>query len=359
MLMPNVVFSANLNGVAISSPGTTNSDWSAVALLVSGKDFDKDGYINGLKEYVHEKYQTDFKLSKNKSTEWHRIALAANLAGEDVTDFDGINLINDGVFYRKNLAKQGLNAYIWALITLSSGNFEEPDGAINTKNSIINSILERQNEDGGFSLAGNISSCDITSMAIYALSFYQAQENVKSAVIKALNYLLAIQNKDGSFSEDGIPNAESTAQAIIAFDSLGFDANINDFLFKAKSALEYFKTEDGFSHLWGGETDTMATYQSICAMASLNKATPLYSNFVKKANDNTLKNSKPVVINTEEPSEKQTVESEKESECDYTEPIDETNLEIGEEYKTNIHFHLIFVFTLVVFCGIIALRRKK
>ncbi len=298
-LMLPIVSSANilLSDYALQSPGSSVSDWSAIALLVSDNNFNKAEYIMGLKQYVHNKYLTDSKLSPTKATEWHRIALAATLAGENATDFDGINLINDGVFFRENLGRQGLNAYIWALITISSGNYSEPEGALNKTEDIITHILSKQNPDGSFSLKSNSPDCDITAMAIYALSAYKSREEVMQKINDAVNYLSSAQNPDGSFSANGIPNAETTSQVIIALSSLGYDVKADLRFPMLYEALSLFQTTDGFSHSYGGTTDAIATYQGVCALIAADKKCAIYM---------PVASSPQPLLNKEIPTEKET-----------------------------------------------------
>ena len=54
LLLLTQVSSANslLEQSALVSPGDSTSDWSAIALLVADKAFDKAAYLNVLKEYV-------------------------------------------------------------------------------------------------------------------------------------------------------------------------------------------------------------------------------------------------------------------------------------------------------------------
>lgn len=265
---------------ALSSPGTSCSDWSAIALAVSGRSFDKDMYIQKLSAYVSGKYSEDTLLSANKSTEWHRIALAAMAAGEDARSFGGADLVSDGVFNRENLGRQGINAYIWALIVIEAGKFEDMEGAVNTADAIISELLSYQNIDGGFSLSARVSDPDITAMAVYALAPYRNCENVSEAVLRATDALSVMQNDDGGYSNTGEPNAESTAQVIIALSSLGIDADSDErFVKNGRSALDAlleYRTDEGFSHVLGKSTDTMATYQSLTALSAYKKRCAVY-----------------------------------------------------------------------------------
>lgn len=275
------VSSEYLKSEVLSSPGSSYSDWSAIALSVSGKSFDKDTYLKKLSEYVTEKYSEENLLSANKSTEWHRIALAVMASGADARSFNGTDLISDGVFNRENLGRQGINAYIWALITIEAGRFEDTETAINTVDSIIAAILSNQNDDGGFSLSGRISDPDITAMALYALAPYRSRGEVSNSVNRAVEALSSMQNDDGGFSSAGAPNAESAAQVIIALSALGIDLGSDTRFIKngknAADALLEYRTDTGFSHLLGNDTDTMATYQSLIALCAYKKRSAVYN----------------------------------------------------------------------------------
>lgn len=341
-----------LKQAASSAPGNSQSDWAAIALMVSGKTFDKDGYINGLTDYVTAQYKTEYKLSKNKSTEWHRIAIAVNLAGEDALNFAGVNLINDGVFYRENLGKQGLNGYIWALITLSSGNFTQPGDAINTKDSIITYILSKQNEDGSFSLSGSTPSVDITAMALYSLSFYKERTDVSKAINNGLSFLSSVQNEDGSFSENGVPNTESTAQVIIALSALSI--NTSDSYFpKLYDALMSFKTPDGFCHIKGGSTDVIATYQAVCTLKALEYNCAVYSNFLSWESEIVEVESECATIDlVAEPISEHSTEA-------YSEKQTEPKVSAKINNPDNVNVGITIVVAIVALCVIIILIRRK
>ncbi|MBQ7975751.1 MAG: terpene cyclase/mutase family protein [Clostridia bacterium] len=292
-----------LSKTAIESPGSSHSDWAAIALCVSGYSFDKETYKNTLTEYIIGKYATENKLHAVKSTEWHRIILAANLLGMNAENINGINLVYDGIYYRDKLSRQGVNGYIWALIALSSGNFSEPADAINTKQTLINNIVSNQKADGGFSLSGTEPSCDLTAMAVYALAPYKEQSIVANAINNALNFLVMIRNADGTFSENGVVNSESVSQIIIALSALGEDVKNNTLFPGVYDILMQFSTNEGFSHEVGGEVDIMATYQAVCAIASITKSSPVYENIQPKQFEE-LPTNAPTEISTLKPSVK-------------------------------------------------------
>ncbi len=282
-----------LTETAYKSPGDTSSDWSAAALAISGAEFDRELYLKKLGEYVKGKYNTPELLSKNKSTEWHRIAIAVAALGKDASDFEGINLIQDGVFNRENLGRQGLNAYIWALIAAGSQNSEEPAGALNTYDSMLSALISRANSDGGFSLSGNRSDPDITAMAVYAMAQFRERADVKTAIDNAINSLSAMQSENGDFISGGYANAESTAQVVTALSALGIDANTDERFIKnstgAYDALMKYDIGHGFCHVLGENADIMATYQAVIAIKAYESKSAVYRFPIKKAVQKPLK----------------------------------------------------------------------
>lgn len=367
LLILSNVWSVNAQSLknALASPGNSASDWSAIALLVSGEDFDKDLYMDGLREYVKGKYLTESKLSPSKATEWHRIIIAVTLLGENAENFEGINLLNDGVFFRKNLGRQGLNAYIWALIAVSSGGYNEPSGAINTIDGIVNHILSKQNTDGSFSLKSNAPDCDITAMAIYALSDYREREDVGHAINNALNFLDSVQNADGSFSANSIPNSETTAQVITALSSIGCDVKTDARFVGLYDALLAFKTADGFMHTYGGATDTIATYQGVCAIAAANKMSAVYKGEITfeeqkevptEAETQIIKDDK-VTLKAEVQEEETTMPATSEelaTDCTeaITEAPSEDNIDEKQQKHLKLYIFLSVLFVIITFYGI-------
>lgn len=281
---------SNLLSALAVSAGTTAGDWYAFSVGRLGIDDDYFSYLTALQDYVESKYKTADKLDKTKSTEWHRIALTVLSLGSDPTAFgkdikgNSINLISDGTYNRANLSQQGINSCIWALITLDSNNYAVPDGALNTRESIIDKIISYQADDGGFSANNGEGSVDITAMAVQALAPYAdkssdkyekyKKHNADKAVDKALSWLSRQQQTDGSFKQDGEACAESTAQVLAALCCSKIDA-VNDsrFIKNGNNALDgimLFKTENGgFSHTMGKGANAIAEQQvlySLCAL---------------------------------------------------------------------------------------------
>lgn len=195
-------------------------------------------------------------------TELQRTAVLLSAFGECSRE-----LINAASYSNPNLDKQGLNAWIWALTAANCSGIEPDDGAVYTRSRLAEELIGRQLEDGGFALRGTAADADITAAAITALAPLGDNENVQSALDKAVCALSAIQLENGGFTSLGAETSESTAQAIIAFTAAGVS---DERLDRAVSALLRFRTEDGgFAHEPDGKPNKMAASQALQAFTAL------------------------------------------------------------------------------------------
>lgn len=219
-------------------------------------------------------------LSHNKYTEYSRVIVALSSINADVTNIAGYNLLTYLADYNK-VKKQGINGPIWALIALDCKNYTIPKVAeveVQTSREIlIDYILQRELASGGWNLVGNSADCDVTSMAIIALSkYYNSNKEVKLAVDRGLKALSSLQEESGKFSSRGVRNSESTAQVIVALTSLGINPNTDTRFTKkgntvVEALLEFSLESGGFSHTENGEYNQMATEQSFYALVALDR----------------------------------------------------------------------------------------
>ena len=267
-------------------PGESVSDWIAIATGCSGDPVKRNAYLKGLEDYVTAEYEKNGCLHNIKATEYHRISLAVLALGGDPTAFgtdasgEPINLIAEGTYYWENsesLGTQGLNGWIWALITVDAKYYDIPRDAVYTRERMIDEILAAQTDEGGFGLSGGSPDVDITAMALQALaSYYPQHENVKGSVDRALGWLSAQQSDTGDFSAWGTSSAESTAQVVIALCSLSIDPRTDTrFIKNGKTALDglmQYQVDGGmFRHTTDGEADVMATEQAALALIALER----------------------------------------------------------------------------------------
>ena len=226
-----------LSGDELTYAGSTAADWLPIGLSRCGVEDDYDAYLAALQTYVEQKYREPDKLDRVKATEWHRISLAVLACGGDPTHFgkdengNDINLIADGVYDRgktMDIGAQGLNGWLWGLITLDSMTYNIPPKSSYTRMEMVKKILSFQLPDNGFNLRfaqGSTADPDITAMAIQALApyYWDSTFNVKDPVDKALSCQSELQLDTGDFRSWGTRNSESVSQIIVALCSIGID----------------------------------------------------------------------------------------------------------------------------------------
>ena len=276
--------SGSLLGMGEEFPaGTSTCDWVAIALALSGSQEHYEAYLSNMRQYVEECYAKMGKLDRIKATTYHRIALTVMALGGNSRSFgtkpDGssIDLIAEGTyaFEGESIGAQGLNGWIYALLTLDASKAQVPKDAKFTREDMIQAIVKAQEPDGGFGLATGSSNIDITAMALQALAPY-AQEH--SQVIEAgLNYLSSAMNEECIYTCFGEESVESSAQVVLALCALGIDPEKDQRFIKGEhsllSGLHRFRQKDGtYVHTLSDEQgDYLATAQTLLALQALQK----------------------------------------------------------------------------------------
>lgn len=279
-------------------PGDSLTDWIVIFEAGSGQNFNGDRYLEDLRDYVEKAYATEEKIDRVKATEWQRIALAIIACGGDPTSFgkDGkggdIDLVRDGTYgwtHTEELDGQGSNALIYALQVIKESGVKVPKDAGYTEDSILERLMGYVCEDGGFSLAGDASDVDITSMAVRSLSYYMDEEKpyvvrgeekkIRDVIDEAVDYLADNQSQGGYYSFGGMYSSDTTSQVVMALCSVNIDPSEDERFEKAGSdpvdALMTFRNEDGgFASAMDSsgspeESDMLATCQAGNALIAL------------------------------------------------------------------------------------------
>lgn len=256
--------------------GSVGGEWMVIALTRAGYAC-PEGYYENVVKYVDAKINDKEQLHRSKSTDNSRVILGLTAAGYDVTNVNGHNLLM-GLADMNYLKKQGNNGPIWALIAFDCYDYEIPvnnDATEQvTREGLIDFILEKQLEDGGWSLGSSASDVDMTAMAMQALApYYNTNEQVKQAVDKALVCLSNRQHSNGGFgSIDGVCS-ESSAQVIVALTALGINPETDArFVKNGISVVDamclFAEGDGGFAHIPNGGVNGMATEQSQYALAA-------------------------------------------------------------------------------------------
>ena len=260
--------------------GSSVSDWTALAMARAGIADDYAGYLVRLQAYVERQYAENGGLHEVKATEYHRIALTAAALGGDPTAFgtkpDGtaIDLVAEGTYNWQgdDLGGQGLNGWIFALLTMDAVGSEVPADARYSRQDMLDAIVSAQLPEGGFSLGGGEMDVDITAMALQALAPYQ--EQYPEVIDAALNVLSAAQLPSGGFESWGAQSSESCAQVLLALCELDVDPETDERFQKDEGgvidALLAFRLADGgFAHQLGGQADAMAGEQAMQALTAM------------------------------------------------------------------------------------------
>ncbi|PIC68066.1 hypothetical protein CSV78_04560 [Sporosarcina sp. P16a] len=191
----------------------------------------------------------------------------------------------------------GINKHMWALLAMDTGerlgaNLGEWNK--DTKQKALQFLLDKQNEDGGYSFSGTVSDPDMTGMGMIALSNYQGEEAADAAIERTKDLLRARQLdlQTGGFNSPGKfgmgDNANSTATAIWGL------AAVNENVLAEKwhignqtvvDAIKGFQLEDG-SYKWkvtDKKTNLMATEQVLLALADINAGSSVWNRIALKA----------------------------------------------------------------------------
>lgn len=252
-----------------------------MTMALSGVEADYDGYLDRLEDYVTGCYREQGCLHPVKATEYHRIALTVLALGGDPTAFgryqgQSIDLIAQGTYdFAGELGAQGLNACIYALLTLDAGGYAVPEGARYTREDLCTAILSAQEPDGGFGLVSGSSDVDITAMALQALAPYRG--NCPQTIQAALDYLIVQMSDHCTFQSYGSESAESVAQVLIALCALGIDPETDSRFVRLEmtlpQALDCFRLpEGGYTHTLEDESlNLMATEQSLLALLAMER----------------------------------------------------------------------------------------
>ena len=210
--------------------GFVTSGWAALGIATAGEDpstwIYPAKYSRSLTYYLHEE-------PKNSASYWPgvnspclmmpedftRMVLVLTAIGKDPTDFGGVNYLTMLKSFYDGVQFGDLNTVeddALAILALVSCGDKDP----RTKNMITNVskyIKDRQNEDGGWSAYGVGSNVKTTALVIQAL--ITSGEAQQTEIIKnALEYLRTARDDNGGYSD-----VKTTSYAVQAFIAAGDD----------------------------------------------------------------------------------------------------------------------------------------
>ncbi len=256
--------------------GSTGGEWAIVGIARGEFDVPQE-YWEGYYQNVEEAVKTgEGVLHEKKYTEYSRVILALTAIGANPSDVAGYDLLMPLADY-ENTIWQGVNGAIWAVIALDSGNYDLPINEAAktqaTRQLYVEYILEKQLEDGGWSLLGKApSDPDLTGMALQALANNQEDEAVGIAIEQALSVMSLLQDDLGGYSSLGAESSECVVQMMVALDALDISLEDERFVKNGMTLLDnlmlYAKEDGSFAHSMDGDADLMATEQALYAMVA-------------------------------------------------------------------------------------------
>lgn len=267
-------------------------EWEIYAFAKSGRKIDDALIANYKKSLAANK--AEWASATAKVTDSERVALTLAALGEDITSFDGVNLVN--VICSNSGLTASANNLVYALIAFDEAGVSDgamlASGSSWTRAKLVSELLAFQNADGGFTIeAGGSSNVDMTAMALQALAPYveggkgaavapaDLQSSVSASVESALSFLKGRVNGLCDFG-----SVESNAQVLLALVALGKDlANTKNGFAKGSNslvtAIAAYEMGDGkgYAHTMGsdgkpGNANALATVQVLRALSAYKTA---------------------------------------------------------------------------------------
>lgn len=240
-------------------------EWEIYDFAKAGRKIDSkllDNYRASLA-----KHKAEWGSATCALTETERVALALSAIGEDITDYDGVNLV-ELICSRTDMTRA--NEKIFALMALNASGSDVPAGSAWTRASLADAVCELLGSDDAVE-GTRLGDVDLTAMAIQAVAPYEGDTKVDAAIENGLSYL---KGKMSAGTCD-FGSAEANAQVILALLSLDRDpANpVNGFanaVTNVVCALDLYRVDggNGYAHSKGGAANAMATEQALRALTT-------------------------------------------------------------------------------------------
>ena len=256
--------------------GTFSGEWTILSLARGGIKVPQSYYNKYYDNVVKTLKDCDGVLHNVKYTEYSRVILGLTSIGKDPRNVGGYNLLEKLADFKK-VIKQGINGPIFALIAFDTNNYEIPivEGVQvqTTREMLIDYILGKEIDGGGWALSGKIPDPDITAMALQSLAPYKNDSKVKPYIDRALSVLSKLQDDRGGYSSWGTTNSESVDQVIVALCALGIDPAKDERFIKGNewlisNLMRFYVSGGGFKHVENMDIDAMATDQGMYALVA-------------------------------------------------------------------------------------------
>lgn len=223
-------------------------DWQALLVYKDGKEV-PSSYIESLKNKLNSAQEGSLT-----PMDYERMTIVLSSIGQNPANFEGKNLV-EKVYNNADMNNQGINAYVYGLMALNSGNYDVPDNALFTRDKFIDKIIAARTADNGWNYDPSSEAKadpDMTAMALTALAPYKNREDVKQVIDSGIARLSSMQDSSGEYSSImGSANSQSLSEVIIALCSNGIDPAGSEFTKNGKNLIDIllsYKVDGGFSY---------------------------------------------------------------------------------------------------------------
>ncbi len=248
-ILPDDIYAATARTVS-GMELAYGSEWAVMGLARAGIRV-PDTYYKSVMDAVK-------NGTPEKVTDYERAAIALTAIGKKA-DQSILEKLSSASYVKNG----GVMSLIYALTAFDTADYEIPQNSDsedqNTRDIMIEGILEHQNEDGGFSLsASKASTVDITAMAAAALAKYADQTGIRDSIEKALAFIDSNIDTDDANSPD---KCSTLAQVIVAYTELGKNPKLY-----VDKMLDYYDGSGQFTY--AGNANTIATVQAYYALVA-------------------------------------------------------------------------------------------
>lgn len=259
-------------------------EWQMMDLAREGKSVDAT-YYNALAMEIASK-NGSLEKDQYSYTNNAKAVLALTAGGYNAEKVAGYNMI-DKLTDLDKVTAQGPNGAMYALLALDSASYKT-DAAV--RDTLVKNVLDSRLDNGMWNYGFDKNADpDLTSIAIMALAPYKDRTEVKAAVDKAIDWLAETMNDDGTYSNYGKSNANSTAVVIWALCANGidpeadarFDRNGNNPL---TGLLKFEVSTGGFGYTDNSAINDFANQQSYEALIAVKRLRNGQSNVYKMHN---------------------------------------------------------------------------
>ena len=249
---------------------TFGSDWAIITMLRAGKTIEPDI----LDEYYSSLTQTIKGWDSNvKPTDVAKVSLAYAIMDKDITNIEGVNLIN--LLCNNQKLANGANELAYSLLAIYASQSAIPEDAIWNKSNIIAELLTFQAENGGFGLFdAETADVDMTAICVQALAPYKNETAVSTAINKAIHFLSDTISDDWDYNN----NPNTAAQVLLALASLNIDVTDpengfgNNEYENIITSLEKHRSTDENGYFYDSSVNAIATYQIMQAYDAYRKS---------------------------------------------------------------------------------------